>query len=496
MRKPRKPTKRPWRRQGEVLSLPASPMARTPWLSDAEELLNAIIGFTARLFGSLFLGLGALLSKEPLRKLEALESTGKILPWNLLLLTASATFSGLFSTSFEYAAKSEADWIQPLLGLVKTETYLERFVPTLCVGLILIMSVWLSSAIFRKRDFLAGLRQLVAITYFLTLLCSLAAAASISFFDRFTLVTIGNTAVDFRLLKVLATFFPLYGVAVAVILTIPIGLVCCIMLARSALSTRWHGLSRVTESTIKGILATSGMIFGISTPSIIFLMVIEATSLLSPFIKTVIDTPAAEKDPFETATFYPYPTHCAVSEANGIKDLECAFVSRTGGSGLVLLESNAQIFIFVREPNPFGLDRFRLRKSNEILASYSKDHPDEGTKTVKVDDGTLRIESIPAAWGGVSVLELGKPLYIVLKLPLPGACSGTLGEYFNGGHAKEASDVEFDGLFVRVKPLRPLGFNEEPMEELGEDLQSYAAIGPFNLPMDAYNQACAPHKPS
>lgn len=459
------------RKSSAATSSPAAP-PKTPWLSDAEELLNAVTSLVWRALGSLVLGLIVLFKDNPAKRLRALEAKAHVLSWATLLVSASALFAVLFPLAFNLSAFSGFAWLQAVLSTSNVAGYLERLLPILAAGLVTCL---VASSLALARGELEEAREarLLASTVFaLTLMASLAAAGAF----RYAVGAADAWRVEtgWR-----GTFFGSSPIAVTFVFASTACFVVPLCLSVSVATWRTLSKSRVLFDGNLGrfallVVAGAASVGAFLVPFAVILCVAGSIAVIGPVMSRLEELKAPE----EVAEFMPLDPQCAVLSkgANSVDALECVLAARTAGNGQVFLDTTdvALVISDVALGQAPG-QKHRLRSDSAITAKYSPNWAELSATTVSASAnwGVTYSPSLTRN-GSVLTLELGKPFVATLRLNLPGACN-------ESGLHSLGSDELYRLLYVRVKPVL----------EHASSPERYAAIGPWNLG-DSLAKQCPP----
>jgi len=462
-----------------ALSVPREkkPPPKTPWLSDAEDLLNAVLSFAWRAGGSLVFGFFALFRREPAKRLLALEADGHVLSWATLLVTASAVFSALFPAAFDIVSTSPSVWVTAVLKASNIADYIDRFLPTLGVGLLACLVASIPSLPHGSRTSAQGPRLLASTLFALTLVVSLAASAAFRFvvvedagkgFVKWLEPWVGSTAAN------LTIVFGSVGV-----LALP---VCFASAAAAVLACAEAPLPRLRPAWRVGSRVVSALAAGIGAwfvPIAIFIAATVSIAKLGPITAKFKDSTVPE----EVAEFTALETYCSRGAgAAGGQALDCVLAARTAGKGHILLDFGSPALVLSSEQlGAWKSEQFRLREENGIEEKAKLESKEQNIETVAGGpEWGLSFASSTVKHGNVVALELGKPFVATLRINLPLACEDELLSYY----LSEGGLYHF--LYLRTRPIR---------EASSPAKDAFAAIGPWRIPLEAFEKAC-PAKPS
>ncbi len=447
---------------------------KTPWLSDAEDLLNSIVSFAWRAVGSLLFGFMALFRKSPTKRLRALEAEGQVLSWAILLVTSSALFSALFPAAFEMVETTPGYWLDKTMKATNVADYLERFLPTMGVGLLACLVACLPSWLLRGPKNLQGPRLLASTVFAMSLIVSLVSSAA------FRYLVVANKG------EYLAeNMKPLIGSAGASLIlvlvsvavwVIPVCLACAVAAGRSSASAPLGWAHHNWRRPLRLVFGVSASLIAFLVPIALFASATAATRFLEP--KLVSVKGAAE--PEEGAEFITREPRCVQVEKNGKKVLECILIAQTVGKGPIFLDFGSPALILsseiLGEPK---VERYRLKELNAVSESYELESRELDVRTVEPAAAwDFDMPGTAVGASGVVAIELGKPLFATLRLNIPEACKQ--GKVYAG-----FSVGLYHWVYLRAKPLRtsPGARN------------AFAAVGPWRIPVEAFNKECPPEPP-
>lgn len=461
-----------------ALSVPREKKAppKTPWLSDAEDLLTAVLSFAWRAGGSLVFGFFSMFRREPAKRLLALEAEGHVLSWATLLVTASAVFSALFPAAFDMVRTSPSLWVTAVLKASNIADYLDRFLPTLGVGLLACLVASIPSLPYGGRAAVQGPRLLASTLFALSLVVSLFASALFRF-----------AVVDGRGQGVAKWLELWVGTPTGSLLFVfgSIGIVAfpvCFASAVAAARTCWVApLTMVAPSWRRGTRALAAIAAGVGAwfiPIAMFALATGSVATLGPMAAKFKDSTLPE-DVAEFTALEPYCTES--TDAPGGQTLDCVLAARTAGKGHVLLDfGNPALVLSSEQLGAWKSERFALRAENGMSEVVSFDSKEQNVKTVASDPAWGLSFALPTTkYGNVVALELGKPFVATLRINLPLACKDELLSYYLGDSGL------YHFLYLRSRPIR---------ESAVSTANAFAAIGPWRIPLEAYARAC-PAKP-
>lgn len=459
------------RAPAKVVTAPASAVPKTPWLSEAEDLLNAVISFVSRALGSMVQGFGALLHDKPMMRLQVLESEGRILSWATLLVTASAIFGALFLAAFRFVVSEPSEWLEGALKTAKVADYLERFLPTLGVGLLVCLVACGPALLMGKQTEVRGPRLLMSTIFAMSLLSSLVTSAIV----RYVVIAENGEPV----IELLA---PLFGTSVSRIWVItgsfclgviPVCSASGIALGRTGLGFAFESLPRAWQVLLRATAAVVGAVGGALLPIALFVGVLGAISQAGPLVSKVMAPPSIE----QTAEFFPYEPRCVGAEADDVRSLECTLILRTAGKGYVFLDFSQPALIVTNAMlGSSNLHRNRLHESNGIPEAVVESR-NLAASTIEPDTSwNLSFVTPSQVSGSVLPVELGKPIVAVLRLHKP--CDG---EVWTSMQTNQVS-----WLYLRTRPI----------QQPSPSSDKFAAIGPWQLPVELFERECRAEPPN
>ena len=444
---------------------------KTPWLADAEDLLHSVISFGWRATGSLVLGFALLFRASPSKRLEALEKDGHVLSWATLLVTSAAAFSALFPVAFGFVETSPYDWMTAAMQASNVAGYLERFLPTLAVGLIATSIACLPRLAWGRVHDVHGPRLFASTLIAISLVCSLAESATFRYLviadhGKFIADWLEARAIEEQRANLVVAFGALS------IWVVPVCLACAVAAARAAwrvsatrLPIASHVLARFTTAAACGLAA-------LFVPILIFVATCAATLLTEPLASRMKNF----FEPDYVAEFTPLEPRCIVTDTTPETSLDCTLTAKTAGKGYVFLDfGDAALVLSDHELGDKNNEHFRLRDTNAIAQDYKVVSRDLDAETIPADVAWSLTFPSPIEKRPVLPLELGKPFVATLHLRLPLACLNSPGYHFRPGHL-------YSLMYLRARPLRE--------HSLAPD--DYAAIGPWKVPSELFERHCPP----
>ena len=310
----------------------------------------------------------------------------------------------------------------------------------------------------------------------MSLLFSLAASAAYRY------VVVANSGASAA-----ATMEPWIGAAAASlfvafgsvgVLVVPVCIASAVAAWRSCfkepllrLPLAWRMALRIAS----GLAASFGAFF---IPIAIFLVATAAIAILAPGMAKFKNA----TEPEELAEFIPLEPLCGIVDSGGERMLECTLAARTAGKGYVLLDFGTPGLVLSSEVLDAGENqKFRLRQANAVSEKYNIKSQDLDTDTVASTAAwSLSFAATATNRGTVVALELGKPFVATLRIRVPAACDdGLLGYGLRSGGLYRL-------LYLRAHPLRESPIAPNP----------YAAVGPWQLPSEAFEKECPPEPPT
>ncbi|WP_394788053.1 hypothetical protein [Rhodoferax sp.] len=440
---------------------------KTPWISEAEEIFHALLAFVARAVGSVIFGTFSLYLKTPTKHLQRYVEEKKMLPWATLLITASAVFSAFYGPAFESLRWSSKDWARSIGTLSVVTNYLDKFLPTLLVGLIFCFSISLPAIIqknqIKKQAFLLFGSNVFSLSLIAALLASFYFHQIVEKIDWLLIVEPGN-------------YWPIADLIIFMLgMMAIISLGCVVAAGRKieSIAYKFPRIYRWRKSRI--LLRTLVQAIAFLTPLLLLSGIIYAVFIMAPIIQGITNSAS---NPDENAEFLPTKPACTGRKTGPEEtpenwntllpsvELICDFpVAITGKGQMVLDLREAKLIISNEKLGQETEKRFPFRAVNAVPQDFGDNFP------------TVKIKSFPnfkgfdvsvdgaAMQGKFALLEFGKPLILKMKFNIPEIC-GQAKNYFAGhGFA-----------YVAV-----------PVVTAAETDRSAWAIGPWLLPRESFD---------
>lgn len=441
------------------------PSPRTPWLSDGEELVTAVLNLTSRSFGSLVLGMKALFGPEPGHRLATLKREGRILPWTSLLVVSAAMFGALLPMLNDYEL---SDLVGGVALVPSFSTYFERLLPTIVIGLLICKAADVFCTRKWKSSSAAGVR-LVASTIFASSLMSTLWA----FGWAHALAKWNEPGPIPPPIEVLEVFTWRSLVVPALFCATVFSwflLLCCgcaLAAVRSNSKSERPGLSWLLR-----LLRLSGlavwMLAGFSLPPAIVLASLAAVQLWAP---SVAEIASIASEPEELAQVIPLQPICGWRDLDKISAYECLLVVRTAGKGQIILQNVPPVLLLsmdrLGEQNsqqfPFRLSHGLIQQASEMRGGVIT------LETFFLPEGLDISTEGGKTLADMRVIDLGQPVSFRLRFSMPNLC----------GNAKFAEIRRYTYFYVRVLAAR---------ETIPTGSREFSAIGPWSLPADMFNR--------
>ena len=433
---------------------------KTPWLSEAEELLNAVLSLVWRAGGSISIGVVSLYRGRPTDRLEQLEKGGHVLSWATLLVVVSAAFSALLPLVFTRYSPRATAWLSMALTASDVREYLDRLLPTLAVGLLTCLVASLPDLARGRLQSALKVRLLASHIFAAALVSSLVAAVVL----RYVIDAVDGGRLDLELLSPAIS----EGAAGLVLLLVcglsvaaPVCIATMVAAWRACLDQRdrpansdgsWQRMAAAAVAAPSAALV----------PIAIFGFTVAAIALLGPRVDEFRDFSTPER----LAEFTPLTPMCELTGNGPEASFTCTLTARTAGKGVVFLDlSKPAIVLSDYNMHDEKSRKFPLQGDNAIEERVEIDYKDESARSFEADKVWKIETSFPTQRAGdVVVVELGKPLVATVGARIASICEDL--------KLKDRLDGRYQLMYLRVKPFRTAS------ESSGK---AYAAIGPWNV---------------
>lgn len=379
---------------------------RVRWLSEAEDLLTAIVALLVRGAGSIVYGYIALFRHEPSKYLIELEARGKVLPWATLVLVASAVSAVLLDVVVGGALAGPWQFAQDLMARVAPDSFMGRFLPTLAFGLLVCMAAcawWLLSG---AEGNIAGVR-LFASTYF--------AVCVTSFLVALSATAVATEDLEMATDVELSAVSSIRTLAVYVVPAVSVG-----PLIIGSVLQFLRGLFRLGPRlpwVVRFLLRAWGCLPAIATGAMAPLLIARGCFLAleyAPYVASYTDL-SSHENPMERATFKPYPVYCHSDGMNG-KAIDCLLYAATSGKGRITLKLDEAEISLSQEPlGASGLESYRFSEKNRVRGRIRG-------SDMSLENGAVRLTQSLSDRRPMESIELGSPAALILRFELPGAC--------------------------------------------------------------------------
>lgn len=440
---------------------------KTPWISEAEEVFHALLAFLARAVGSVIFGIFSLYLKAPTEHLQSYLEERKVLPWATLLITASAVFSGFYGPAFESLRWSSKDWVRSIGTLSVVTNYLDKFLPTLLVGLIFCFSISLPAIIKRsqtkKQAYLLFGSNIFSLSLMAALLASFYFHQIIEEIEWRSIVEPGN-------------YWPISGLIFFMLGMMAVVSIGCVVAAGRMVESiicKFPRIYRWKKSRI--LLRTSVQVVASLTPMLLLSGTIYAVFALAPIIRGITNSAL---NPDENAEFLSTKPSCTEKKTGPEEtpenwstllpsvELNCEFpVAITGKGETVLDLREAKLIISTEKIGQETEKRFPFRTVNAIPQDFGDNFTTFQIKSFPNLKGFDITVKGAAMQGKFALLEFGKPLILNMRFNIPEIC-GQAKNYFSGPR---------------------LAYVAVPVVDASETDRRAWAVGPWMLPRESFD---------